>query len=100
MQICATVIYAMGVENYDGHPILEEDLLIDSPYNTYENYGLPAGPICSPQINSIEAAAHPQITDYFYYVLTSKEGTHTFCETDEQFAEANERYHELFNVPN
>ncbi|MCL1847767.1 MAG: endolytic transglycosylase MltG [Coriobacteriia bacterium] len=99
LQICATVIYAMGDENYDGHPLLIDDLNIDSPYNTYLNYSLPAGPICSPHISSIEAAAHPRETDYFFYVLTSLDGTHTFCETDDQFREAEQKYHELFNIP-
>jgi UPF0755 protein len=100
MQICASVIYAMGVEDYDGHPLLESDLEIDSPYNTYMYLGLPAGPICSPHISSIEAAANPTMTDFYYYVLTSKDGTHTFCETDEEFAEAVKKYHELFGIAN
>jgi UPF0755 protein len=100
LQICSTVVYAMGLENYDGHPLLESDLLIDSPYNTYQNNSLPAGPICSPRVETIAAAAHPAETDYFYYVLTSEEGTHTFCVTYEEFEIANAAYHELFNVPN
>lgn len=100
LQICSTVIYAMGYDNYDGHPLLDSDLEIDSPYNTYMYDSLPAGPICSPQLNSLVAAAHPAQTDYFYYVLTSKDGTHTFCATDDEFAAATEKYHELFNIPN
>jgi UPF0755 protein len=99
LQICATVVYAIGLENYDGHPLLESDLAIESPYNTYLNPSLPAGPICSPHISSIEAAAHPSETDYLYYVLTSEDGTHTFCATYEEFEAANALYHELFNVP-
>jgi UPF0755 protein len=100
LQICSTVVFAIGLENYDGHPLLETDLAIESAYNTYQNAGLPAGPICSPHISSIEAAAHPAETEYLYYVLTSKEGTHTFCVTYEEFEAANVVYHELFNVPN
>jgi UPF0755 protein len=98
LQICATVVYAIGWDTYDGHPLLETDLAIESPYNTYQNAGLPAGPICSPRIESIEAAAHPAETDYLYYVLTSEEGTHTFCVTYEEFEVANARYRELFGV--
>jgi UPF0755 protein len=100
LQICSTVVYAIGLDNYDGHPLLESDLAVESPYNTYLNAGLPAGPICSPHLSSIEAAAHPAETDYLYYVLTSLEGTHTFCVTYEEFEVANAVYHELFNVPN
>jgi UPF0755 protein len=100
LQICSTVVYAIGLENYDGHPLLETDLATESPYNTYLSTGLPAGPICSPRFESIEAAAHPNETNYLYYVLTSEEGTHTFCATYEEFEVANALYHELFNVPN
>jgi UPF0755 protein len=100
LQICSTVVYTIGYEDYDGHPLLESDLAIESPYNTYLNAGLPAGPICSPRAESIEAAAWPAETDYLYYVLTSEDGTHTFCATYEEFEVANAAYHELFNVPN
>jgi UPF0755 protein len=99
LQIDATVVYAIGLENYDDHPLLEADLAIESPYNTYLNPGLPASPICSPHISSLEAAAHPSETDYLYYVLTSEEGTHTFCATYEEFEAASAVYYELFNVP-
>jgi UPF0755 protein len=100
LQICSTVVYTIGYEDYDGHPLLESDLAIESPYNTYLNAGLPAGPICSPRAESIEAAAWPAETNYLYYVLTSEDGTHTFCATYEEFEVANAAYHELFNVPN
>ena len=100
LQICATVIYAMGIEDYDGHPLLESDLATESLYNTYFVEELPIGPICSPHISSIVAAAHPAETDYFYYVLTSEDGRHTFCKDEEEFAIANEKYHALFGVPN
>ncbi len=43
------------------------DKSIVSPYNTYTNAGLPAGPIASPGINSIRAALYPAQTDYFFY---------------------------------
>jgi UPF0755 protein len=98
LQICATVVYAMGLDNYDGHPLLEGDLAIESPYNTYLNPSLPAGPICSPYIESIRAAAQPAETDYLYYVLTSEDGHHTFCVTYEEFEAANVVYRELFDV--
>jgi UPF0755 protein len=91
-------VYVLGPDarDYGVNPLLYVDLDTPSPYNTYLNDGLPPGPICSPQIASIEAAAHPAQTDYLYYVLTSKEGTHTFCATDEEFAAANTKYQEIF----
>lgn len=43
------------------------DKSIVSPYNTYTNAGLPAGPIASPGINSIRAALYPAETNYYFY---------------------------------
>jgi UPF0755 protein len=54
-------------------PLTESELNADSPYNTRINAGLPPGPIASPGLASIEAAAHPAKVDYLYYVV--KPGT-------------------------
>lgn len=97
LQIDATVVYALG-SNYSGSGVSYEDLEIESPYNTYKVDELPAGPICSPSIESIEAAAHPGETDYLYYVLASKEGYHTFCVTSEEFEAAKLEYNKIFGI--
>jgi len=73
LQIDATVQYAMGKPK---ERLLEKDLLIESPYNTYQIPGLPPGPIASPSLSSIEAALYPESSEYFYYV-TKKDGTQT-----------------------
>lgn len=44
------------------------DTKIESPYNTYQNYGLPPGPIASPGMAAIEAVLYPANTDYLYFV--------------------------------
>jgi UPF0755 protein len=49
-------------------PLTESELNEDSPYNTRENVGLPPGPINSPGLAAIQAAAHPAKTDFVYYV--------------------------------
>jgi uncharacterized YceG family protein len=54
-------------------PLTESDLAVDSPYNTRTNAGLPPGPIGSPGLASIEAAARPADTDVWLYVV--KPGT-------------------------
>ena len=54
--IDATIRFATG--NYT-QPLTESELAVDSPYNTRTHTGLPPGPIDSPGLASIEAAAHP-----------------------------------------
>ena len=50
------------------------DLETDSPYNTRANAGLPPTPIANPGSASLEAALHPEETDFFYYVLCPPDG--------------------------
>lgn len=85
LQIDATVQYALGGNN---QKLTTEDLKIDSPYNTYVNQGLPPGPICSPGLESIKAALQPVDADFLYYVLTGKDGSHTFTGSYDEFLKA------------
>jgi UPF0755 protein len=81
--IDATVRFATG--NFE-EPLTESELAVDSPYNTRVNAGLPPGPISSPGLASIEAAARPADIDYLYYVV--KPGTcgeHSFSSSDAEF---------------
>jgi uncharacterized YceG family protein len=63
--IDATTRFATG--NYT-RPLTESELAVESPYNTRTHSGLPPGPIDSPGLASIEAAAHPAKVDYLFYV--------------------------------
>ena len=67
LQSDATVAYVIG-----GDPT-PEDLQVESPYNTYLNRGLPAGPVCSPGISSLQAACAPEQTDYLYFYFATDE---------------------------
>lgn len=82
LQIDATVQYLFEKSK---ERLLEKDLQIQSPYNTYLNTGLPPGPIASPSLASIKAAIYPEETKYVFYV-TKKDGTmgHLFAETFEE----------------
>ncbi len=74
-------------------PLLESRLNSDTPYNTHTNPGLPPGPIGNPGLASLEAAANPAQTDFFYYVI--KPGTcneHAFVETEAEFSVARAEY--------
>ena len=81
LQIDATVIYALG-EHVD--TVLYDHLEIDSPYNTYVNYGLPIGPISNPGIESIKATLKPEETDYLFYVLQNDK-SHYFTNNYDDF---------------
>lgn len=76
LDIDATVLYALGTRD-----VTRFDRSIDSPYNTYQVTGLPPTPIAAPGRASLEAAAAPADTPYFYYVLADTEGRHAFAET-------------------
>lgn len=90
LQIDATVQYALG---HQKERLTYNDLQVDSPYNTYKTKGLPPGPICSPSIESIEAALYPAKTDYIYYVLKpSLDGTHAFSNNYNQFLKDKNKY--------
>lgn len=106
-ELAASVIYnrldagnPLGIDatiRFEDHnytePLVESRLNEPTPYNTRTNPGLPPGPIGNPGLASLEAAANPADTDYFYYVI--KPGTcneHTFVETEEEFAAAAAEY--------
>ncbi|MDF2568255.1 MAG: mltG [Oscillospiraceae bacterium] len=52
-------------------------------YNTYKCAALPAGPICSPGESALYAAAHPEKTDYMYFVV-DKKGKGYYAKTFEE----------------
>lgn len=75
-----TVIYALKRAGRWNGNIRRDDLRVDSPYNTYRYAGLPPGPICSPGLASLAAAAKPADVPYLYFVSRNN-GTHVFAET-------------------
>jgi len=58
--------------------------LINSPYNTYKHYGLPAGPIGNPGVAAMSAALHPAVGDWLYFI-TVKPGDTRFTKSHDQF---------------
>lgn len=77
LESCATVQYILKERKA---VLTVADTKIDSPYNTYQNPGLPAGPIASPGQKSIEAALYPEQHDYLFFVMDSS-GKHRFAKT-------------------
>lgn len=80
LQCDPTVIYALTrAGRFDGN-LRREDLLFDSPYNTYRYPGLPPGPIAAPGLAALRAAASPADHDYLYFV-SRNDGSHVFART-------------------
>ncbi len=80
LESCATVQYILE----ERKPILSiADTKIDSPYNTYQNSGLPPAPIASPGQRAIEAVLYPENTDYLYF-FTDKNGANHYSKTFEE----------------
>lgn len=95
LDIDATIQYALGYQlkekSWWKKNLSKEDLEIDSPYNTYKNYGLPPTPIANPGLKSIKAVIYAPKTDYLYY-LSDKSGKIHFANTLEEHNENINRY--------
>ncbi len=89
LQMDPTVIYGLS-SSYKGK-LSHNDLLIDTPYNSYRNRGLPPTPIATVGKEAIDAAANPQLSKYLYFVAKG-DGSHQFSETYEQQRQAINRY--------
>lgn len=89
LQSCATLAYILGV-NKDQYTT--EDTQVDSPYNTYQNQGLPPGPITNPGLKAIEAAIYPADTNYNYFLSDPETGETIFSTTYDEHNANKARY--------
>jgi UPF0755 protein len=74
--------------------LLNRDLEIDSPYNTYKYAGLPPGPIGNPGIKAIKAALYPAETPNLFFVADGR-GGHIFTKTLNQHLRAKRKFDEI-----
>ncbi len=80
LQADPTVIYGLG-RDFEG-PLLRSQLdNAKNRYNTYQNPGLPPGPICSFGASALKAAISPEKHEYLYFVATGRDKGHTFSKT-------------------
>lgn len=91
LQLESALIY--GLKDFSG-TLTEEDLKVNSPYNTFLNFGLPIGPICNPSQAAIQAALYPEESTYLFFLKNSS-GGHLFATTQKEYDEMKER----FNAP-
>ena len=74
LQSDVTIHYITGVRKMS---LADSDLAVSSPYNTYQNAGLPLGPVCNPSAEAISAALYPDETyvaeNYLYFCAKDPE---------------------------
>jgi UPF0755 protein len=80
LQCDPTVAYALMLAGVYSGKLDGNDLHFASPYNTYQNRGLPPGPIANPGEAALRAALDPPPTDDLYFVANT-EGGHFFSST-------------------
>ncbi|MFC2091807.1 endolytic transglycosylase MltG [Elusimicrobiota bacterium] len=88
LESCASVLFALGKHK---EKLRYKDLQIDSPYNTYRNFGLPPTPICNPGKEAVHAALYPAETDYLFF-FTKGDGSHIFSSSYEKHLELQKNY--------
>ncbi len=89
LQTDPSVIYGMG-DKFDGN-LRKEDLLADTPHNTYTRSGLPPTPIAMPGQAALQAALNPAVTAALYFVARG-DGSSEFSRTLAEHARAVARY--------
>jgi len=93
LQADPTIVYVITKQLGDmkGKPLFSKHLQIESPFNTYKNYGLPPAPIANPGREAITAVLNPADTNYLFFVADGQ-GGHNFSKD----FEGHKAYRELW----
>jgi UPF0755 protein len=101
MPLQADPTLKFALKNFGLKRVLNEHKTVISPYNTYSNKGLPPGPICTPQTETIDAVLDSPKTDYLYFVANSDfSGTHIFTNNYEDHMKYARLYQQELNKRN
>lgn len=104
LQSDPTVIYAINKESNFTTPIKRvfyKHLRHPSPYNTYANAGIPPGPICITDKNSVDAVLNAEKNDYIFMAADpDKFGFHRFTASDTEHAKNAKDYQQWLNSKN
>ncbi len=104
LQSDPTVIYAINQDsgfNQNIKRVLYKHLRHPSPYNTYANAGIPPGPICIVDKNSVDAVLNPEQHSYIFMAADpGKPGLHRFTASDTEHAANAKDYQEWLNSKN
>lgn len=96
LQADPTVKFAL--KDFGLKRIYQKHLAIESAYNTYRNLGLPPGPICTPQLETIDAVLNAPETGYLYFVAKSDfSGVHVFTTNYADHLKKAKEFHQAMN---
>ena len=103
LQADPTVIYALKLRDNNFEQVIKRvlynDLFIASPYNTYQNEGLPPGPIAMPDIDAIDAVLNAEKHNYLYFCASVERfGYHEFAATMAQHDVNAKKYADWLNA--
>ncbi|MBK6610068.1 MAG: endolytic transglycosylase MltG [Sphingobacteriales bacterium] len=91
-----TVIFAVG--DFTIKRVTKNHTQINSPYNTYRNFGLPPGPVRTPNKAAMEAVLNPAEGDYMYFCAKEDfSGYHNFANTYQEHQINTQKYHDELN---
>ena len=91
----------LAIGDFARKRILNADLQVDSPYNTYKYKGLPPGPIRIPEASTMDSVLHYRHHNYLY--MCAKEdfsGYHNFTASPTIHAQNAARYRAALNARN
>jgi UPF0755 protein len=78
--------------------IYEKHTAVESPYNTYRNFGLPPGPICTPSLQTVDEVLNSPSTNYLFFVAKSDfSQRHVFTETYADHLKYAKQYHKALD---
>lgn len=98
LQLCSTIHYVSGINRL---ALTDQDIAVESPYNTYKYAGLPPSAVCNPGKNALSFALNPDeeyVRDKYLFFCNGDPSTGqlVFAKTGEEHAENVAKYQQLW----
>lgn len=90
-----------ALKNFEIRRVLNADKLVESPYNTYKYAGIPPGPICIPDISTIDAVLNYAKHNYIFFCAKEDlSGYSNFAVTNSEHEANARRYQQALDKMN